>query len=109
MVRGGNVGFSIEVSPQRGAEMEPVRKAAEDARAYVLREYRALLVRSMTDADAAREIPPDFINLLLARIGESQEGAFRPFLQRPVVRALFIPFGSLGGISIIEFLLTRFG
>lgn len=31
VVRGGNVGFSIEVSPQRGAEMEPVRKAAEDA------------------------------------------------------------------------------
>lgn len=31
VVRGGNVGFSIEVSPQRGAEMEPVRRAAEDA------------------------------------------------------------------------------
>ncbi|HEY9397511.1 MAG TPA: hypothetical protein VIQ28_07805, partial [Burkholderiales bacterium] len=49
-----------------------LRKAAEDAREYVLREYRALLVRSMTDADAAREIPPDFLNLLLARISESQ-------------------------------------
>ena len=28
-VRHGNVGFSIEVDPARGAEMEPVRKAAE--------------------------------------------------------------------------------
>ena len=31
VVRGGNVGFSIEVAPERGAEMEPLRKAAEDA------------------------------------------------------------------------------
>ena len=29
VVRGGNVGFSIEVAPERGAEMEPLRKAAE--------------------------------------------------------------------------------
>jgi ATP-binding protein involved in chromosome partitioning len=31
VVRGGNVGFSIEVAPERGPEMEPLRKAAEDA------------------------------------------------------------------------------
>ena len=31
VVRQGNVGFSIEVDPARGAEMEPVRKAAETA------------------------------------------------------------------------------
>jgi ATP-binding protein involved in chromosome partitioning len=31
VVRGGNVGFSIEVALERGAQMEPVRKAAEDA------------------------------------------------------------------------------
>lgn len=31
VIRDGNVGFSIEVSPEKGAEMEPVRKAAEDA------------------------------------------------------------------------------
>ncbi len=31
VVRGGNVGFSIEVAPDRGAQMEPVRKAAEEA------------------------------------------------------------------------------
>jgi ATP-binding protein involved in chromosome partitioning len=31
VVRDGNVGFSIEVSPEKGPGMEPVRKAAEDA------------------------------------------------------------------------------
>jgi len=31
VVRDGNVGFSIEVSPEKGPHMEPVRKAAEEA------------------------------------------------------------------------------
>ncbi len=31
IVRDGNVGFAIEVDPQRGAAFEPVRKAAEEA------------------------------------------------------------------------------
>ena len=31
IVRDGNVGFSIEVAPEHGAQMEPLRKAAEDA------------------------------------------------------------------------------
>ncbi|MEE8536029.1 MAG: Mrp/NBP35 family ATP-binding protein [Kiloniellales bacterium] len=31
MVKDGNVGFAIEVDPRKGAEMEPLRKAAEQA------------------------------------------------------------------------------
>ena len=31
VVKDGNVGFAIEVDPKRGAEMEPLRKQAEDA------------------------------------------------------------------------------
>jgi ATP-binding protein involved in chromosome partitioning len=31
VIRQGNVGFSIEVEPERGARMEPLRKAAEQA------------------------------------------------------------------------------
>ena len=31
VVKGGNVGFAIEVDPARGKAMEPVRKAAEQA------------------------------------------------------------------------------
>lgn len=31
VMKGGNVGFSIEIDPARQAEMEPVRKACEDA------------------------------------------------------------------------------
>src|ERR1700730_10808832 len=31
VVRDGNVGFAIEVEPERGARLEPLRKAAEEA------------------------------------------------------------------------------
>src|SRR5260370_37116240 len=31
VVRDGNVGFAIEVEPERGAHLEPLRKAAEEA------------------------------------------------------------------------------
>src|SRR5210317_1840795 len=31
VIKGGNVGFAIEVDPARGEAMEPVRKAAEKA------------------------------------------------------------------------------
>src|SRR2546430_1066098 len=31
VVRDGNVGFAIEVEPERGARLEPLRKAAEQA------------------------------------------------------------------------------
>src|SRR5437763_5939575 len=31
VVRAGNVGFAIEVEPERGARLEPLRKAAEQA------------------------------------------------------------------------------
>ena len=31
VVKDGNVGFALEVAPDRGAAMEPVRKAAEAA------------------------------------------------------------------------------
>src|SRR6267143_2487742 len=31
VVRDGNVGFAIEVEPERGARLEPLRKAAEAA------------------------------------------------------------------------------
>src|SRR5260370_5213192 len=31
VIRDGNVGFAIEVEPERGARLEPLRKAAEPA------------------------------------------------------------------------------
>ena len=35
VIRDGNIGFAIEVDPQRGPHLEPLRKAAEQAVAAV--------------------------------------------------------------------------
>jgi ATP-binding protein involved in chromosome partitioning len=48
VLRDGNVGFAIEVDPRRGAAMEPVRKAAEQA---VLRLEGVLSVTAVLTAE----------------------------------------------------------
>ena len=43
VVKDGNVGFAIEVDPKRGAEMEPLRKQAEEALNAALAETQEVL------------------------------------------------------------------
>jgi hypothetical protein len=45
------------------------------------------------------------LELLLRRIEELHEGAFSPFSQQPVVRAMLLPLGSLGGTALLGYLL----
>ena len=45
------------------------------------------------------------LELLLRRIEELREGAFSPFSQQPVVRAMLLPLGSLGGTALLGYLL----
>ena len=50
------------------------------------------------------------LELLLRRIEELREGAFSPFSQQPVVRAMLLPLGSLGGTALLgHFLGPGFG
>ena len=55
VVRNGNVGFSIEVDPQRGPELEPMRKAAEEA---VLALKGVVSVTAVLTAESAGALPP---------------------------------------------------
>jgi len=45
------------------------------------------------------------LELLLRRIEELREGAFSPFSQQPVVRAMLLPLGSLGGTALLGYFL----
>jgi hypothetical protein len=45
------------------------------------------------------------LELLLLRIEELHEGAFSPFSQQPVVRAMLLPLGSIGGTAVLGYLL----
>ncbi|MGE0748357.1 MAG: iron-sulfur cluster carrier protein ApbC [Rhodospirillales bacterium] len=55
VVKSGNVGFTIEVDPSRGAAMEPLRRAAEDA---VRRLPGVLSVTAVLTAHRAAPKPP---------------------------------------------------
>ena len=41
-----------------------------------------------------------------AEFEELREGAFSPYSQQPVVRAMLLPLGSLGGTALLEYLLV---
>ena len=45
-------------------------------------------------------------NCLLRRIEELREGAFSPFSQQPVVRAMLLPLGGFGGTALLKYLLV---
>ena len=58
VVRQGNVGFSIEVDPARGNEMEPVRKAAEITVAALPGVLSVTAVMTAHDSEPAAKNPP---------------------------------------------------
>src|SRR3954449_7893365 len=61
VVRDGNVGFAIEVEPSRGAHLEPLRKAAEqavEALPGVLSVTAVLTAETGARAGAGRGTPP---------------------------------------------------
>ena len=55
VVKEGNVGFSIEVEPERGAQLEPLRQAAESA---VDALPGVLSVNAVLTAERATATPP---------------------------------------------------
>ncbi len=55
VVRDGNVGFAIEVEPERGPQLEPLRKAAEDA---VMRLPGVVSVTAVLTAERAGSPTP---------------------------------------------------
>src|SRR5215468_6640044 len=46
------------------------------------------------------------IKLLMEGIRNTREGAFVPFTQQPALHALLLPFGSYGGLQVIEYLMN---
>ena len=85
-----------------------LRRAAEEARRSILASYedeclRLEAGRPQSDgADPARLASG--LRTLLERMKSTREAAFLPLTQQPAVRALLIPFGGFGGVSLIEYL-----
>ena len=74
--------------------------------------FHAFAIGSFVDEIAAARSLPDGVplasqlELLLRRVEELHEGAFSPFSQQPVVRAMLLPLGGLGGTALLNYLLV---
>jgi hypothetical protein len=47
---------------------------------------------------------PAQLSLLLSRMDHLHEGAFAPFWQQPLLKAVLLPFATLGGTSLLDYL-----
>ena len=76
--------------------------AAEEAREVGLRRMNIALLKAKVAED---KIATDLLTHAIEAVRNAAEGAYRPFTQQPIVRALLIPFGGYGGLAIVEYLL----
>ena len=64
-----------------------------------------LLTRAATQRKMTRDSNPRYaeqLETLWSRVDQLNDGAFRPFSQQPLVRALLWPLGSFGWTNLIE-------
>lgn len=94
-----------------------LRYAAEASRRYAMELLRNDITRVSGDAKAAAgnaaavvapAVPdppkPAQLTLLLQRMDQLHQGAFAPFWQQPLLKAVLLPFATLGGTSLLDYL-----
>lgn len=88
-----------------------LRLAAEASRRSALDQIRDALMRAhAARADDASKAPPpgqptvEQLKLLLGRVEELHEGAFAPFWQQPLLKAVLLPFATLGGSTLLDYM-----
>jgi hypothetical protein len=80
-----------------------LRLSAETTRAEARRRLTERLIIAKGQSNGAQ--PASQMELLLRRIEELREGAFSPFSQQPLVRAMLLPLGSFGGTALLGYVL----
>jgi len=58
--------------------------------------------RGATRVQAVWQATPAQLALLLERVEHLHEGAFAPFWQQPLLKAILLPFAAFGGTSILD-------
>jgi hypothetical protein len=74
--------------------------AAERARGWALMKVNGRNAGTSGSPNAT----PAQIELLVRWIEDFQEGAFMPFPQQPIVKAVLLPAGGLGGTALLSYL-----
>jgi hypothetical protein len=99
-----------------------LRYAAEAARRQAIEKLRNEIIRVSGEAPVARRrhIPgaalpanqfqpakppkPAQLTLLLERVEHLDAGAFAPFWQQPLLKAILLPFAAFGGTSLLDYM-----
>jgi hypothetical protein len=80
-----------------------LRRAAEDSRARALHRLHEKIILAKRTANGTRRA--DQLSALAQRIEDLRDGAFSPFSQQPLIRAMLLPLGSFGGVALLEYFL----
>jgi hypothetical protein len=99
-----------------------LRNAAEAARRDAIEKLRNEIIRVSGEAPAARwrqissgarpanyvrpasPPKPAQLTLLLERMEHLHQGAFAPFWQQPLLKAILLPFAAFGGTSMLDYM-----
>ena len=79
-----------------------IRRAAERARGKVVEELRQQLVR-LSPEDSAKGLG-DRIRTIIQVVTSNRTGAFQHLSRHPLVKAVLLPFGGIGGVALLEYL-----
>ncbi len=96
VVRDGNVGFSIEVDPQRGSQLEPMRKAAEEA---VLALKGVVSVTAVLTAESAGAGPPAGPRPSQPPPGQQRPAPQPPKALAPGIKSIVAIASGKGGVG----------
>lgn len=86
-----------------------LRAAAEKARRASLRNLNRELCKVLGGVEVPggpRGKAADQVRALIAEVQHMRRGAFAPLTERPVFRAMLMPFGGMGILALLEFLAT---
>lgn len=80
-----------------------LRRSAEKARETTIKYLTKQLAGSCS-SEADNNCSAKSIAFALDQVRSCRQGAFVPFSQHPVLQALLIPFGGVGGVYLFDFL-----
>ncbi|EAR20442.1 hypothetical protein [Nitrococcus mobilis] len=85
-----------------------LERAAEKARSWAIERLTDECVRVKGDPSVPGQ-HAEQLHLLVEEIRHLRKGAFVPFIQQPVVKAVLLPFGGVGGVVLIQYLVAVLG
>ena len=93
---GAGVAFGLAVA---------LRTAAEASRKHALERIQDALMR-MNKRHVAIVVVPSVeqLELLRSRIEHLQEGAFAPYWQQPLLKAVLLPFAAVGSTTLLDYM-----